>query len=99
MCRVLINSRTVYLIISYANDKKLQLSGEVDVYNALMMTVYHGSFLLVSVATITQMPGLLDFGLLLIRKTSSSVLTGAKRISLAIIIELSCIVFLCGDFL
>jgi hypothetical protein len=47
------------LIISYANDKKLQLSGEVDVYNALMMTVYHGSFLLVSVASITKMPGLL----------------------------------------
>jgi len=61
VCRLLINSRTVYLIISYANDKKLQLSGEVDVYNALMMTVYHGSFLLVSVASITQMPGLLDF--------------------------------------
>jgi hypothetical protein len=51
----------VYLIISYANDKKLQLSGEVDVYNALMMTVYHGNLLLVSVASITKMPGLLDF--------------------------------------
>jgi hypothetical protein len=89
----------VYLIISYANDKKLQLSGEVDVHNALMMTAYHGSFLLVSVASIAQMPGLLDFSLLLIRKTSSSVLTGAKRISLTIIIELPCIVFLCGDFL